>query len=141
MTTTTTTLVRILRKDLADFGKELLAEGFKVYVFTSDVRRVANGGLESVATTFGFSREVDGREVRASVSYGLSGFQFSMPIKPSREHGSAMFIDGDDIPEFEDLTVANAERYAAPTGTNRLVGTHENYTAVAAEHLYTELTA
>lgn len=119
-------IARIVTPELADFGKELLAAGFKVFVFRSDVERVSKGGKESCATTVGFSRVVDGRECFGSVSYSLAGYQFSMPIKPSREHGSAMFIGGDKLPEFDSLTLANAELYASPTGFNRLVGTQEN---------------
>jgi hypothetical protein len=123
------TLARIVLPELSDFGKQLLAEGYKVFVFRSDVERVAKGGKESCATTIGFSRVVDGRECFASVSrgYGRGGYQFSMPMKPSRKHGSSMFIGNtDQTPEFESLTLDNAELYASPTGYNRLVGTQEN---------------
>jgi len=117
-----------MRPELADFGKELMSAGFRVYVFRSDQDRVAKGGREGCATTLGFSRQVEGRECFGSVSFGLSGFQFSMPIKPSTKHGSAMFISkADRAPEFDDLTLTNAELYASPTGYNPLVGTHENH--------------
>lgn len=121
------TLARIARPELSDFGKQLLAAGFRVFVFRSDVERVAKGGMESCATTIGFSRVVDEQECFASVSYGIAGYQFSMPIKPSREHGSSMFIgDTDEMSEFDSLTLDNAELYASPTGYNRLVGTQKN---------------
>jgi hypothetical protein len=121
------TLARIVLPDLATFGKELLAAGFTVYVFRSDVERVAKGGKESYATHIGFSRIVNEQECFASVSYGLAGYQFSMPIPPSREHGSSMFISkADHMPEFDSLTLANAELYASPTGFNPLVGTQRN---------------
>lgn len=121
------TLARIVQSELSDFGKELLAAGFKVYVFRSDAERVAKGGRESCATHIGFSRVVGEQECFASVSYGLAGYQFNMPIKPSRKHGSSMFIgDTDQMPEFDSLTLANAELYASPTGFNRLVGTQSN---------------
>lgn len=120
-------LARIVLTDLATFGKELLAAGFTVYVFRSDVERVAKGGKESCAKTIGFSRIVDEQECFANVSYGLAGYQFSMPIKPSRENGSGMFIGKtDNMPEFDSLTLANAELYASPTGFNPLVGTQRN---------------
>jgi hypothetical protein len=122
-----TTLARIALPELSDFGKRLLAEGFKVFVFRSDVERVGKGGKESCATTIGFSRVIDGQDCFASVSYGLAGYQFSMPIAPSRKNGSSMFIgDTDRMPEFDSLTLDNAELYASPTGYNRLVGTQKN---------------
>jgi hypothetical protein len=121
------TLARIVLPELSDFGKLLLAEGFKVFVFRSDVERVAKGGKESCATTIGFSRVVDGQECFASVSYGNTGYQFSMPIKPSRTNGSSMFIgDTDQMPEFDSLTLDNAELYASPFGFNRLVAMQKN---------------
>lgn len=121
------TLARIVRPELSDFGKQLLAAGFRVFVFRSDVERVAKGGMESCATTIGFSRVVDERECFASVSREVAGYKFSMPITPSRKHGSSMFIgDTDEMPEFDSLTLSNAELYASPTGYNRLVGTQEN---------------
>jgi hypothetical protein len=123
------TLARIVLPELSDFGKLLLAEGFKVFVFRSDVERVAKGGKESCATTIGFSRVVDGQECFGSVShgYGRGGYQFSMPIKPSRTNGSSMFIgDTDQMPEFDSLTLDNAELYASPFGYNRLVAMQKN---------------
>lgn len=129
----------ILTPDLAEYAAMLADNGFRVYVFTSDVARVAKGGKKACATSLGFSRIVDGDECRASVSTTYFGRpQFSMPIKPSRQHGSAMFIGGDSAPEDDGLTLYNAELYASPTGTNRLVGTHKNHHAGFA-HRYTEI--
>lgn len=139
-TTSTPTLARICRPELADFGKELLAAGFRVWVFASDVERVAKGGLESCARSIRFSRVVDGRECFGSVDHSVAGYQFHMPIKPSRENGSSMFVSpGDETPEFEPLDVAKAELYASPTGYNRLVGRQENYESSFAHRLYTEV--
>ena len=138
---TTLTTGKVLTEELSQFAHELREAGFRTYVFTSDVKRVENGGREACATHLGFSREVDGRECRASVSQeyrSFGGYTFSMPIKPSREHGSAMFIGGDSAPEFDELTLENARLYASPTGRNALVGTHENYAPGFAE-LYTEV--
>lgn len=140
MSDLTPTLARIAHPELSDFGKLLLAHGFKVFVFRSDVERVAKGGLEAHARHISFSREVDGRTCRASVDYGLAGYQFYMPIKPSRENGSGMFIGNtNEMPEFDSLTLENAELYASPTGYNRLVGTQENYPD-GYDHLYIEVT-
>jgi hypothetical protein len=134
------TLARIVTPELSAFGKELLAHGFRVFVFRSDVERVAKGGRESCATTIGFSRVVGEQECFASVSYGLAGYQFDMPIKPSRQHGSSMFIgDTDTMPEFDSLTLDRAELYASPTGFNPLVGTQNNYVDEWHDRLYVEV--
>lgn len=136
-----TTIDDILTPELAEFARELISHGFKVRVFRSDVDRVAKGGRKASTTHLGFSRVVDGRECVASVGTNgrFGGYSFSMPMKPSRAHGSSMWIgSGDDMPEFDDLTVTNAELYASPTGYNRLVGTHDNDGAWSAS-LYAEL--
>lgn len=124
-----TTQDEILTERLAQFADELRSEGFRVYVFRSDVKRVERGGKQSCARWLGFSREVDGRECYASVSDSgrFGGYQFSMPIKPSRVNGSSMFIGGAEATEFDELTLDNARLYASPTGRNALVGTQENY--------------
>lgn len=124
---TVAALARIAEPPLAEFGKELLAHGFRVFLFRSDFTRVTNGGREACATWLGFARTVEGHECFGSVSNSLSGFQFTMPIKASRQHGSAMFISGDTISEFEELSLTNAELYPTPTGQNRLVGTQTNH--------------
>jgi hypothetical protein len=130
-----TTLARIVKPSLADFGKELLANGYKVYVFRSDVKRVENGGRESVAETIGFSREVNGKTCYASVSLGYFGAaNFNMPITPSTKNGSGMWIGGSrelrDRETYgsasEALVLENAALYASPTGHNPLVGTQAN---------------
>ena len=53
----------------------------------------------------------------------FDGWQHLMPIKPSREHGSAMYLDR-PIPPW---TVAAARQCAQPTNRNDLVGRHANY--------------
>ncbi len=116
----------ILTPELAEFARTLNERGFKTFVFRSEIARVENGGREGVHTHLGFSREVDGQECFGSVSYSLNGYTFHMPIKPSREHGSGMFIGGDNVTEFDVLSITNAEKYASPFGTNHLVGTHAN---------------
>lgn len=136
------TLAQLLEPELADFATRLLGEGYRVFVFRSDVERVANGGREACASSISFSRVVDGRECFASVDNTLSGYQFHMPIKPSREHGSSMFIGGDRAQEFDDLSLPNAELYAFPIGRNALVGTKENYEDPAwRPRLYVEVTS
>jgi hypothetical protein len=127
----------ILKPTLAEFAKELAANGFKVYLFKSDIKRVANGGLAQAATSLGFSRVVDGRECFASVSLTyFDAAQFSFPIKPSTQHGSSMWIGGAaelrnhevyGSASAEVLNLHNAYLYAAPLASNPLVGRHENY--------------
>lgn len=131
----------ILMPELAEFGRTLLDNGFKVFVFKSDVARVANGGREACATTLGFTRIVDGQECAASVSITniFVGPTFSMPIRPTRENGSSMWIGHQPtMNEFDDLTVENAELYASPTGFNPLVRTQDNFPHYA--DLFEELT-
>lgn len=130
----------ILIPELAEFARLLTHNSFRVHVFKSEITRMERGGLESSVKHLGFSREVDGRECFASVSLDgrFGGPSFSMPIKPSREHGSGMFIGGDHIEDFDLLTLTNAMLYAAPTGSNRLVGIHQNDNSDIA-HLYVEI--
>ncbi len=127
--------------ELAEYARTLTRNGFRVYVFKSEITRMERGGLESCVKHLGFSRAVDARECFASVSLDgrFGGPSFNMPIKPSREHGSSMFIHGDHAPENEVLTLTNAMLYASPTGSNRLVGIHENDPSHIA-HLYVEVT-
>lgn len=133
------TAARILNPELAAYAKELMAAGFRIYVFKDDVERVAKGGLPAGATSFRFSRMVGDRECVGSVEGRWGGYSFHMPIKPSRENGSAMFIGGIEANEWDDLTVANAELYASPTGRNNLVGLQQNHGSEGYAHLYTEI--
>lgn len=78
---------------------------------------------------FRYSRIVDGVECSGTVhqcTYRLEGYSHSMPIRPSRENGSSMWI-----PEVEDgwdnLTVEAAELIARPYNSNDVVGSHANY--------------
>ncbi|AVD99659.1 hypothetical protein HWB51_gp041 [Mycobacterium phage Cuke] len=105
----------MIRNDaLREYSNLLEANGFAIY--------------ESKDPTFDYfvySRMVDGRECFGSVSYDrFEGFNHSMPIKPSREHGSSMFIEG--IRHLE-ATVEAAKKTASPTNSNKVVGRHENY--------------
>lgn len=147
MTTTTIPQIdaataSILTPELAAFAEELREAGFSTYVFRSDADRVAKGGRESIATWLGFARDVDGTTCAGSVSRaGRWGeHSYSMPIKPSHEHGSSMFIGGDRLPEFPELSIGNAELYASPTGRNHLVGTQANHGLEAFERICVEVT-
>lgn len=77
---------------------------------------------------FVYSQPVDGVECFGIVQYegrflGAEGFQHTMPIKPSREHGSSMWVEG----VKDEATVEAANAVAQPSNYNRLVGTHKNY--------------
>lgn len=126
-----TTTAHILTPFMARFAKELLANGFQVYLPDSDVKRVAKGGKPAVGKWFTFSRVVNGQTCYAHVSEDFfETVKFSMPIKPSRECGSSMWIGGSierHGTTSEIACVENADLYASPTGHNPLVGTHPNY--------------
>lgn len=140
------TTSRILKPFLAKFAKELLAAGFKVYLYRSDVERVAKGGKEAWATGFGFSRTVDGQECYASVSEDFfESVKFNMPIKPSTSNGSGMWVGG-SVERYgttsEVACVENATLYASPFNSNPLVGRQANYRdPVWQDALYVEVTA
>lgn len=126
---------RILTPFLARYAQELLANGFKVYVFQSDVTRVANGGAEQRRRSFRYSRVVDGQTCYGNVQEEFFGtVKHHMPIKPSKEHGSAMFVGDDDRADL-----ASAERTASPSNWNKLVGTQQNYHDPMSDRMYVEV--
>lgn len=133
----------VLKPKLAAFAAELLAAGFKVYLPSSDIKRVQNGGLPQVGNWFQFSREVEGQTCYASVSLGFfEAPEFSMPIRPSVKNGSSMWLADNARQQdmrSEALTVENAKRYASMSGYNPLVGTQLNYHDERFAHLYTEV--
>lgn len=112
--------------DLIDYARLLTENGFTIYE------------PNSRSEYFLYSREVDGREcvgIVGQCTLRLSGYYHSMPIRPSREHGSAMFVPGIDD-GYDHLTVEAAERVARPTNTNECVGTHENFKDPRDESMY-----
>lgn len=137
-------LALILKPKLAEFAKELLAAGFKVYLPKSDVQRVAKGGLEKVGNWFQFSREVDGQVCYASVSLGyFEAPEFSMPIRPSVKYGSSMWLAENARQQdmrSEALSLENAKRYASKSGYNPLVGVQSNYHDERFARMYEEVT-
>lgn len=121
----------VLAPRLAQYARELLAAGFRVYLPASAVKRVDNGGLPQVCKWLQFSREVDGQTCYATVSLGyFDAAEFSMPIPPTRENGSSMWIGSRRSPmgSSEALDLTNARRYAVKTAYNPLVGTQRNFT-------------
>lgn len=86
-------------------------------------------------TYFTYSRVVDGQECFGTVqSEDFGGYTHTMPIKPSREHGSSMWVaglpgqdDNSNDGSYEVLTVEAAQMVARPFNTNPLVGKQANY--------------
>lgn len=78
---------------------------------------------------FIYSRVVDGQECFGMVqtngyrSEQFKAYEHSMPIKPSVENGSSMWVEG--VPN--ELTVEAAKLIARPTNYNPLVGRQKNY--------------
>lgn len=79
----------------------------------------------------------------------FGGFSHSMPIKPSREHGSSMWVAGvpDSTPDQYDrgtmndgdpLTVEAARKVASYRNSNPLVGTQRNYRDARSIDRYTK---
>lgn len=101
-----------LDSGLQMFATMLKNEGFRVYVLKSPSGR-----------TLKFSRNVDGQECFGYVSNAFKSYEFYMPIKPSVENGSSMWVNGVN----GDLTIANAKKVARKLNYNPLVGTQQNY--------------
>ncbi|AVO21355.1 hypothetical protein PBI_MEGABEAR_45 [Mycobacterium phage Megabear] len=93
---------------------------------------------------FRYSRMVDGKECFGYVQLGhYGGYSHSMPIRPSTEHGSSMWVEGvpDSTPQQGNklgnpLTVKAATKVASPTNWNPLVGEQENYDNPRFHHMY-----
>lgn len=78
---------------------------------------------------FTYSQMVDGRECFGTVqtngyrSEAFREYEHHMPIKPSIEHGSSMWVEG--VPN--ELTIEAARAVAQPSNYNPIVGRHDNY--------------
>lgn len=108
-------LERITDDDLRAYARLLINSGFTVYVS----KRVGFG------TYFLYSRIVDGRTLWGSVELSrFEGYRHYMPIKPSREHGSSMFVP--DADKMDPLSLEAALLITRPTNYNSIVGTHDN---------------
>ena len=102
----------ILNDELRHYAKLLSNRGFTIHEPTS-----------MHDNEFGYSQMVGGRKCFGSVMQTRDGsFKHLMPITPSQENGSWMFVDG--VPDA--LTVEAARTVAQPTNWNKLVGTQEN---------------
>jgi hypothetical protein len=127
-----TDTVQHFTPELQRYAIRLQAAGFTIYHHKAERTNVHGSVIP--ARYFVYSREVDGVELFGTVQDGdfplLSvELEHSMPIKPSREHGSSMFIEerGCDDPLPAPDTVEYAERVTQPTNWNHLVGMHRNY--------------
>lgn len=110
------------------YADTLMAAGFTVYEPTGPAARY-----------FRYSRVVDGQECFGVVqqeALRLQGYSHSMPIKPSKENGSSMFVDGVED-GFDALTVEAAETVAQPRNHNPLVGWQDNYDDPRTARMYT----
>lgn len=98
---------------LREYAALLAKNGFTIYE------------PKGVWNHFMYSRMVDDREYFGNVQREQvgSGYRHFMPIKPSKEHGSSMFVD--DVPD--ELTIEAATAVASPSNYNKLVGRHANY--------------
>ena len=94
---------------LASYGNELVNAGFEVWL-----HKFGEGYLT-------YRDPATGN--RGSLQYSLmEGWQHYMPLVPSREFGSSMFLDTDTDP----FTVAAAQECARLTNRNSVVGTQRN---------------
>ena len=99
--------------DLLDYAKTLADAGFEVWHTPASF---AGSGYLTYR-----NREND---CWGTFQYSLyDGWQHLMPIKPSRENGSSMFLDK----PLDPWTVEAAKQCAQPTNYNRLVGTQRNH--------------
>lgn len=114
----------ILTPELRDYATELLEAGFSIYV----VERPSPRPL----SFFRYSQVVEGRECFGYVQYdNLYGYSHSMPIKPSRQSGSSMFIGNSEEPDQGTAqSVDYARRVAQPRNWNHLIGWQDNYAPV-----------
>lgn len=101
---------------LAEYAQALKDAGFTVH---------APGGRWEFLK---YSRVVNGVVCGGTVhrAEGLATtWEHLMPIRPSREDGSSMFVDG--VPVTAELMVADAERVAVPFNSNPVVGRRANH--------------
>lgn len=107
-----------------EIATELADAGFEIRVPENEAR------LGRRLDWFQFRK--DGR-IGYHYSNFLSDHNWSMPIKPSRQHGSGMFVDA-----AEDATTATeaATIITQESNWNPLVGTHANYASAHALNGY-----
>ena len=108
----------IIDDGLRVYADLLERNGFSIYEPVS--------GKVSPGSYFMYSRDVNGQEcfgyVQKDYATGKT-YSHTMPIRPSIQHGSSMYVDGTD----DQLTVEAARKVASPFNTNNVVGRHANY--------------
>ncbi len=111
-----TTQAIIKDESLVDYANVLYDNGFSIYV------------APGVHNFFVYSREVDGKECFGSVQYdSFEGYRHFMPIKPSTEHGSGMFVEDGTNNVVSGRSLDAARFVASSKNYNHLVGSQENY--------------
>lgn len=119
----------MIRSDeLREYADLLEASGFAIYEPTS-------GG-----DYFMYSRVVDGQECFGQIARKDRpldhGYEHHMPIKPSQEFGSRMFVEirtesthprRVTIEHLDEMTVRDAMLVARPENWNSVVGVQKNY--------------
>ncbi|AVP42759.1 hypothetical protein SEA_SCHOOLBUS_104 [Mycobacterium phage SchoolBus] len=120
---------------LREYADELEAAGFTIYE-----------PISGPGSYFRYSRMVDGKECFGYVQadYLTGGFQHLMPIVPTVQHGSSMWVEGagrKPYPANLTLTVQVARLVASPVNYNELVGKQVNFADPRFEHLYRKRTS
>ena len=111
---------------LSEYANRLEAAGFAIYESVS-----------GPGTYFRYSRMVDGKECFGYIQLDYFGtFQHLMPIKPSIEHGSSMWVPDARGKALSALDVETAKLVARPFNRNPVVGTHANYADPRFEYMY-----
>lgn len=98
---------------LTQYGKELLAAGFEVWLTKTNYR---DGGYLQ------YRDPATGAAGSLQYSDSLPGWQHLMPLVPSREYGSFMYLDTETFP----FSVAAAQECAQLTNYNAVVGVQRN---------------
>lgn len=130
---------------LREYADLLLANGFTIYE-----------PKNPYAGYFMYSRMVDGQECFGTVEKRDRpldhGYEHHMPIKPSQEFGSSMFVEirtesanqgrgrQVTIEQLDELTVEHAMLTARPENWNSVVGTQKNYSDTRFAHMYIKRT-
>lgn len=129
-----TSIAKEIDTELREYATLLTKNGFRVYL--------PNDASYRHLAFFLYSRTVDGKEFWGSVQSDrpLGGYSHHMPLKPSKDFGSSMFVPEAD--ELDPLTVEAAEVITREINRNPVIGTHANRGAPDAYTLkgYTELT-
>lgn len=96
---------------IAAYGQVLMDAGFTVYAPAGAKRRRLD--------FMHYSRNLDGRECFGTIVVNYFGeFDHHMPVKPSREHGSAIILPG----KFDPFSIETALHHARPSNMGAFIG-------------------